>query len=211
MNLLDTFSPRTPTADQLRQLAKWRHSPSPFGLQPPSSLTPCPSPTPLFPGLYHAIAELEQAYYCPRDDTPSSLNSQLHDLTSEPPGDSLATLVPLDPPLDVKPLDLALAVPLDLALAIPLDSSVPLCVDLDAGGADPASGAEQMSVSDTESDLSVHGEADATDAADQTEQEIPETPYVARAEGEIGTVSTNFERSFNFYPFSPIKNKIIIP
>lgn len=59
-------------------------------------------------------------------------------------------------------------------------------VDLDGGGADAGSGPEQMSVSDTESDLSHHGDGMEMEA--EVEQDLPETPYVARAEGEMGTV-----------------------
>lgn len=63
---------------------------------------------------------------------------------------------------------------------------VALVVDSDAGGGDHLSGAEQVSVSDSESE----GSAKCDDPLDHSEQDgMPETVYIAKEEGEIGSVS----------------------
>ena len=165
-------------------------TPTDFHLQPPPpGMSPCPSPTPFFQQLYHAVAYMEQEL----GESPAHIcNSPypLHDL-SRPLSPFSYTESPAHKHADTAA---RVSVPQCVVGSGTLQvNSVPYPhhTDLDdisqpdiGGTCDHLSGAEQASLSETESEASVKKEG-----LHDTEGEPLETPYLHHDEvEEFGSV-----------------------
>ncbi|GLH15638.1 uncharacterized protein GBIM_20046 [Gryllus bimaculatus] len=166
--LLQSFCPRTPSPLQHKLLPKLDTLAVSSSAGP--SPSPCPSPSPFFQQLYHAVAFLEREWM----NSPNACvsPSPVHLADSDQPS----------PPKDDEASDEVGEIPCPQVTVVPCPDHA---ADLDdisqqegAGIVDHLSGAEQGSLSESESETSVK----RLEEQQELYEDPPETPYIHYAE-----------------------------
>ncbi|XP_069687783.1 oxysterol-binding protein-related protein 8 isoform X3 [Periplaneta americana] len=199
--LLKSFCPKSPLTPHSKNLLSTaacssHSSPTPTDihlLPPVTGLSPCPSPTPFFQQLYHAVAYMEQEL----GDSPSHVCSSPYPDSSQHDSRPCSAFSYNESPIHLASTSKHATECDILQVSVPLsckssDSSQVTLVpspdhtDLDdisqpdvGGVGDHLSGAEQGSLSDSESEASVKKEGQH-----EMEGEPLETPYIHHGEVE---------------------------
>lgn len=204
--LLKSFCPKSPITPHSKMLlstaacsSQSTASSAEFYLQPlPPGMSPCPSPMPFFQQLYHAVAYMEQEL----GDSPSHVCNSPHPGSSQHDSRPCTASSYLDSPIHLASASkhgpecstAQVSVPSSCERSdSPLVTLVPSPhhTDLDdisqpdvGGVGDHLSGAEQGSLSESDSDASVKKEG-----SHEAEGEPLETPYIHHGEvEEFGSV-----------------------
>lgn len=205
--LLRNFCPKSPVAPHCKMLLSSApgslHIPPPapadFHLHPPpTGMSPCPSPTPFFQQLYHAVAYMEREL----NESPSHMCSSPHPDSLQHDLKTINAFCYADSPVHFASDSMHATECSTVQVSVPSSCKgsyspqvtvvpSPHHTDLDdisqpdvGGGGDHLSGAEQGSMSESESEGSIKKEG-----LHDAEGEPLETPYVHRDEvEEFGSV-----------------------